>query len=170
MFKPGDYVVVSGCGVCRIDSIGHPALSCADPEINYYSLVPTNEKCRIHIPCTASDGRMRPIISKEGAYSLISGIPAIKVGKVKDRMRLSRYHEAIADGRPEALLPVIIEIYRCNMASISKGKGIEKYTEATLFRKAEEMFNCEISMAIGCEPSDVNGIIENLVNTAEKQK
>ncbi len=71
MYNPGDYVVVPGYGVCRIDSVGHPSLSPADVNVDYYTLSPLNEKCRIHIPCSASDGRMRPVIMKDKALALL---------------------------------------------------------------------------------------------------
>ena len=48
MYNPGDYAVVSRYGVCRIDSVGHPSLSCANPSIDYYTLSPVNEDCVIY--------------------------------------------------------------------------------------------------------------------------
>ena len=38
MLNPGDYAIVSGYGVCRISSVGHPSLPAADPARNYYTL------------------------------------------------------------------------------------------------------------------------------------
>lgn len=169
MYNPGDYVVVPGYGVCRIDSVGHPSLSPADVNVDYYTLSPLNEKCRIHIPCSASDGRMRPVIMKDKALALLAGIPSMQVNTRKNKLRLKRYQDAINDGRPEALLPMIMEIYRSNIDRLSKGKGFGNYTESAFFRKAEGMFNEEISLAIGCKPEEVNGIIKDLVKTAERQ-
>ena len=168
MYNPGDYVVVSGYGVCRIDSVGHPSLSLADQNIDYYTLIPLNEKCRIHIPCTASD-RIRPVILKDKALALLFEIPSIRVNTRKDKLRMVRYQNAINDGRPEALLPMMMEIYRSNIGRLSKGKGFGNHTESTFFRKAEDMFNEEISLAIGCKPEEVSGIIKDMVETAGKQ-
>ena len=111
MYNPGDYAVVSRYGVCRVDSVGHPSLSCADPSIDYYTLSPVNEDCMIYIPCNISEERIRPVIAKEQALSLIRSIPTIKTRKGKDKRRLLRYKEAMASGRPDALLPVIMEIW-----------------------------------------------------------
>ena len=169
MYNPGDYVVVSGYGVCRVDSVGHPSISIADQNVDYYTLIPLNEKCRIYIPCAASDSRIRPIIIKDKALALLSGIPSIRVNTKKDKLRMVRYQNAINDGRPEALLPMMMEIYRSNLERLSKGKGFGNYTESAFFRKAEGMFNEEISMAIGCKPDEVNGIIKDMVETAGKQ-
>ncbi len=169
MYNPGDCAVVSGYGVCRIDSVGHPSLSLADQNVDYYTLIPLNENCRIHIPCTAAENRIRPVIMKDKALTLLSGIPSMRVDTKKDKLRMVRYQNAINDGRPEALLPMIMEIYRSNIGRISKGKGFGNYTESEFFRKAEGMFNDEISMAIGCEPEEVNGIIRDMVETAGKQ-
>ena len=60
MFNPGDYVVVSGYGVCRVDSVGQLSLSCADRGRDYYTLNPVNDECTIHIPCDSDAGHMRP--------------------------------------------------------------------------------------------------------------
>ena len=162
MYNPGDYAVVSRYGVCRVDSVGHPSLSCADPSIDYYTLSPVNENCIIYIPCNISDERIRPIITKEQALNLIKSIPSIKIRKGKDKQRLLRYKEAIASGRPDMLLTVIMEIWQMNEDTIRKGKPISKITEATIFREAETMFNSEMGQVLGCSASDVPGVIMKL--------
>lgn len=168
MLNPGDYAIVSGYGVCRISSVGHPSLPAADPARNYYTLDSVHDNGTVHIPCDTSEEQMRPVISKEKALSLLSGIPSMKIKRNRDKTRLIRYNNAINDGRPEALLPVIMEIYQGNIEEIKKGKPIRNYTEATIFRKAEEMLNEELSIAMGCRPDDVTGIIRNVVETARK--
>lgn len=42
--------------------------------------------------------------------------------------------------------------------------------EASLFREAETLFNSEMGQALGCNPSDVPGVINEMVKTAERQK
>ena len=170
MYNPGDYAVVSRYGVCRVDSVGHPSLSCADPSIDYYTLSPVNEACMIYIPCNISEERIRPVITKEQALSLIKSIPSIKIRKGKDKQRLVRYKEAMASGRPDALLPVIMEIWQMNEDTIRKGKPISKITEAAIFREAEAMFNSEMGQALGCSASVVPEVIHEMVITAERQK
>ena len=170
MYNPGDYTVVSRYGVCRVDSVGHPSLSCADPSIDYYTLSPVNENCIIYIPCNISEERIRPVITKEQALSLIKSIPSIKTRKGKDKQRLLRYKEAMAAGRPDALLPVIMEIWQMNEDAIRKGKPISRITEATIFREAEAMFNSEMGQALGCRACDVPDVIHKMVTTADRQK
>ena len=170
MYNPGDYAVVSRYGVCRVDSVGHPSLSCANPSIDYYTLSPVNEDCVIYIPCNISNERIRPVITREQALSLIMSIPSIKIRRGKDKQRLVRYKEAMASGSPDVLLPVIMEIWQMNEDTIRKGKPISKITEATIFKEAETMFNSEMGQALGCSASDVPGIIHEMVTTAERQK
>ncbi len=170
MYNPGDYAVVSRYGVCRIDSVGHPSLSCADPSVDYYTLCPINEDCVIYIPCSIANERLRPVIAKEQALNLIKSIPAIEIKKVKDRQRTQRYKEAIASGNPAVLLPVIMEIWQMNEDTIRKGRPISRSTEAAIFREAETMFNSEMGQALGCSASDVPGVIHEMVITAERQK
>ena len=170
MYNPGDYAVVSRYGVCRIDSVGHPSLSCADPSVDYYTLSPVNEDCVIYIPCNISEERIRPVITKEQALSLIMSIPSIKIRRGKDNQRFVRYKEAMASGRPDVLLPVIMEIWQMNEDTIRKGKPINKITEATIFKEAETMFNSEMGLALGCSASDVPDVIHKMVTTAERQK
>lgn len=124
----------------------------------------------IYIPYNISEERIRPIITKEQALSLIRSIPSIKTSKGKDKQRLLRYKEAMASGRPDVLLPVIMEIWQMNEDTIRKGKPIRKISEATIFREAETMFNCEMGQALGCSASDVPDVIHKMVTTAERQK
>ena len=170
MYNPGDYDVVSRYGVCRVDSVGHPSISCANPSMDYYTLSPVSEDCVIYIPCNISEERIRPVITKEQALALIKSIPAIKTKKGKDKQRLLRYKEAMASGHPDALLAVIMEIWQMNEDTIRKGRPISKITEATIFREAETMFNSEMGQALGCNASDVPDVIRKMVTTAERQK
>lgn len=170
MYNPGDYAVVSRYGVCRVDSVGHPSLSCANPSIDYYTLSPVNEDCVIYIPCNISNERIRPVITREQALSLIRSIPSIKIRKGKDKQRLLRYKEAMAAGRPDVLLPVIMEIWQMNEDTIRKGKPISKVTEAIIFREAESMFNSEMGQALGYSAFAVPDVIHKMVTTAERQK
>lgn len=170
MFNPGDCAVVSRYGVCRIDSVGHPSLSWADPAVDYYTLRPLREDCVIHIPCNTSSGHLRPVITDVQALDLIKSIPSIRISKVKDKHRMQRYKEVVASGNPAMLLPVIMEILHLNEDRIQKGRPISGVTEASLFREAETLFNSEMGQALGCSPSDVPGVINEVVKTAERQK
>ena len=124
----------------------------------------------IYIPCNISEERIRPVIAIEQALSLIRSIPTIKTRKGKDKQRLLRYKEAMASGRPDVLLPVIMEMWQMNEEAIRKGKPISKITEAAIFREAEAMFNSEMGQALGCSASDVPDVIHEMVITAERQK
>lgn len=170
MYNPGDYVVVSRYGICRIDSVGHLSLSCADPSVDYYTLCPVSEDCVIYIPCSISSEHLRPVITKEQALDLIKSIPAIKIKKVKDKQRTQRYKDTVASCNPAMLLPVIMEIWQMNEETIRKGRPISRITEATIFREAELMFNSEMGHALGCSASDVPGVIHEMVKTAVRQK
>ncbi len=170
MYNPGDYAVVSRYGVCRIVSVGHPSLSCADPSVDYYTLRPLREDCVIHIPCSISSEHLRPVITEEQALDLIKSIPAIRIKRIKDRQRTQRYREAVASGNPAMLLPVIMEIWQLNEYTIRKGRPISRVTEATIFKEAEMMFNSEMGHALGCSAADVPGVIRRMVKPAARQK
>ena len=170
MYNPGDYAVVSRYGVCRIVSVGHPSLSCADPSVDYYTLRPLREDCVIHIPCSISSEHLRPVITEEQALDLIKSIPAIRIKRIKDRQRTQRYRDAVASGNPAMLLPVIMEIWQLNEDTIRKGRPISRVTEATIFREAEMMFNSEMGHALGCSAADVPGVIRRMVKPAARQK
>ena len=170
MYNPGDYAVVSRYGVCRIVSVGHPSLSCADPSVDYYTLRPLREDCVIHIPCSISSEHLRPVITEEQALDLIKSIPAIRIKRIKDRQRTQRYREAVTSGNPAMLLPVIMEIWQLNEYTIRKGRPISRVTEATIFKEAEMMFNSEMGHALGCSAADVPGVIRRMVKPAARQK
>ena len=59
-----------------------------------------------------------------------------------------------------------MEIWQLNEDTIRKGRPISRITEATIFREAEMIFNCEIGHALGYSAADVPGVIRRMVKTA----
>ncbi len=165
--RKGDYAAVPGYGICTVVSIGHPAIPNADPGTSYYTLCPEHDSSCLYIPVNADEACIRPIISKDEALALIGSIPGVKLCSGSDKFRIVRYREAIGIGTPDALLPLIMEIYQRNSVSISKGKGIKLPAEAHIFKEAEELFNDEMAHALGCAPSEIPRLIEEMVSTAE---
>lgn len=163
MYKAGDYVAVAGYGICRVVSVGFLTLSGADPSKKYYTLCSEHEGSLLYIPCEISAERMRPVISKENAVSLIKNIPLMKYDFGRDKQRILRYRQALQDGRPEVLLPVIRELYE-KWHDPFKKKSSGSMTENSIFREAEEMLNAEFAVALGCDSSEVPSLIERIVD------
>lgn len=146
MFSVGDYVVLKGEGLCRVEEIGHPACAKGDPDRLYYCLSPYQDDGRFYIPVD-SEGRIRPVIGKEEAEQLIRKAVKAPVSRAKgDRTASSRYRSAILSGEPETIMLVIREIF------IKNGKG---YVDNSIFREAESILYPELAIALGCEKVQV---------------
>lgn len=50
MFQPGEVIIYSGHGVCRVKEVGHPSIPGANPDKLYYKLAPVYEAGDIYIP------------------------------------------------------------------------------------------------------------------------
>lgn len=100
MFAPGDYVVKSLRGVCKINNIVNME-AVPGKNVAYYELYPVrDENAKIYVPVDRADEKMREVMSEEEARELIDRIPSINecwINSEREREKITR-----------RLLPVII--------------------------------------------------------------
>ena len=63
MFSVGEYVIYGYEGVCKVEEVGHPALSGLDRKREYYRLTPYYRGGTIYAPV---DGRIA-MVTKDGS-------------------------------------------------------------------------------------------------------
>ena len=78
MFKVGDYVIHGSHGACRVEKIGPVADMSLSEEKDYYTLTTCYSKSTIITPVDGTKVIMRPILTKDEAENLISGMKDIK--------------------------------------------------------------------------------------------
>ena len=77
MFAPGDYVVKSLRGVCKINNIVNME-AVPGKSVVYYELYPVrDENAKIYVPVDRADEKMREVMSEKEARELIDRIPNI---------------------------------------------------------------------------------------------
>ena len=76
MYEIGQLIVYGNEGVCRVEEIGTPQISCVDKHRDYYTLAPIYREGKVFTPVD-SKVFMRPVISREEALALIDRIPSM---------------------------------------------------------------------------------------------
>lgn len=165
MFNAGDWAVLSGYGICKVVSIGHPNSTGANATREYYTLVPQLDGGTVHIPVDMEGEKLRHPMTRAEAMALIDSIPRIRISSAKDKTRLQRYKNTVADGTPAQLLQMIMEIY--NNEKSRKGKGMT--ASDYVFRDAEQQLLSEMALALECKVEDVPSIIQSSI-TAKAEK
>lgn len=74
MFQIGELVVYGGEGVCRVESIGVPAIAGMDKQRQYYTLQPLYRSGQVLTPVDTKV-LMRPIMTAEAALAFIAALP-----------------------------------------------------------------------------------------------
>lgn len=166
MFSTGDWAVLSGYGICKVISIGHPKSTGADASREYYTLSPMIDGGTVYVPVDMAGEKLRQPMTRTEALALIDSIPRITVPKTKDRARLQRYKSTMADGTPAEMLKMIMEIYSLEN---SKGKNKGMTSTGYVFRDAEKLLLSEMALALDCEEAEVPAIIQSSI-TAKAER
>lgn len=164
MYQIGEYVVKTNNGVCRIEDIVHLNMSGVDEKKEYYLLVPIEDKgAKIYVPVDKAQENLRDVISDDDAWKLIRGIPQIEsIWIENEKLREQEYKAAMKDGRPEALVGIIKNLYYRSQARLAEGKKSTAVDER-YFRLAENALYSELAFAIGREKEDMDDLIKEVI-------
>lgn len=144
MFEIGQYIVKANTGVCRVTEIISYSLSEEEEKKDYYRLdLCGGKKGTVLVPLGSEKSNMRPVMTKEEAECLLSGIPEIAMMKItSERQREQEYKEAIKANDPNLLVAILKELYQRNRIRESEGKKVTalddryvKMAEAALFEE-----------------------------------
>lgn len=164
MFAPGDYIIYSGEGVCRVESIGPLDMSGANRSKEYYTLQPVYREGKIFIPVD-TNVFMRPVISHNEAEELIRHIPEIR-GEIYEnrnlRMLNEYYQSLLQTHNCEDMLELIKAVYAKQRENESAGKKPGLVDERYM-KRAEDILHGELAVALNIAKEDVPRYIANVL-------
>lgn len=164
MFQTGDLIIYGSTGVCEVTDIGQSKFPGEDQL--YYTLSPRYSSETIYIPVD-SPVFMRHVISREQAESLIGQIPNVRENTVHGdhRQVAEQYEASLKTHDCTELLRLIKTTYlktrRCVQSGRKPGQTDQRY-----LKRAETQLYGELAVALGIQPDEVKGYIENSVRTA----
>ena len=166
----GDYVVYGEVDICRVVKIGVPEIRPGADRPHYF-LETQFYKGMIYAP-TDTRVPMRPVISREEALSLISGMPAIEceISLSSDRKKLAEHYDALlAPHTCAALARTAKSIYEKYHGGSARGKAPNS-TESAYYKKASELLLQELSVAPGEPVERVQRRIEERLSPGEAMR
>lgn len=164
MFAPGDYIIYSGEGVCRVESIGPLDISGSNRLKEYYTLQPVYREGKIFIPVD-TNVFMRPVISRDEAEELIRHIPEVR-GEIYEnrnlRMLNEYYQSLLQTHNCEDMLVLIKAVYAKQRENESAGKKPGLVDERYM-KRAEDILHGELAVALNIAKEDVPRYIANVL-------
>lgn len=161
MFSVNDYVLYGSEGVCKVDSIGTPAISGLDDQKQYYTLLPVYKSGKIYTPVDSSI-LMRSVITKQAAQKLVDKIPHInaELDVPKDaKLAMSFYKNLIRTYECENLIMIIKHVFEKQRAFIELRKNIPA-VDLKYMKIAQDMLYGELGFALELDPKEVKSYIE----------
>lgn len=162
MFTPGDLIIYSGEGVCRVESIGPLDMSGANRSKKYYTLQPIYREGKIFIPVDTTVF-MRPVISRDEAEELIRHIPEIRgeIYENRNLRMLNEYYQSLLQTHScEDMLELIKAVYAKQKENESMGKKPGLVDERYM-KRAEDILYGELAVVLGI-PKE--GVLDYIVS------
>ena len=156
MFSVGEYVIYGYEGVCKVEEVGHPALSGLDRKREYYRLTPYYRGGTIYAPV---DGRisMRPVIAKKELESFIPTLPKLPVLEdvpTDGKLAAAYYRDILAAHNCRELLRLCKTLY-AKQTALAKNRKSVNATDLRNWKTAEDMVYGEFGFVLGMPPTDV---------------
>lgn len=164
MYRPGDLIIYSGEGVCRVECVGSLDLSGANKNKLYYTIQPIYREGKIFIPVDTTVF-MRPVISRQQADELIRRIPDIE-GEVYEnrdlRMLNEHYQSLLQSHNCENMLQLIKAVYTKQKENLAAGKKPGLVDERYM-KRAEDILYGELAVALDIPKDSVLDYITNIL-------
>lgn len=161
MFAPGDYVIYSVEGVCRVEEAGRLNVPGLDRTRDYYRLTPYYRGGVIYTPV---DGKaaIRRVLSKPDLQALLPQLPDLPElsdvpGDIKQQAGF--YRDILAGHDCLRLLQLCKTIYNKQKQLAGKRKTVSS-TELRSWKTAEEMLHQEFAFVLGIEPAEAKRYLE----------
>lgn len=154
----GETVVYGATGVCTIQEITEISFFNERPK-KYYVLKPLFNKqaAVLYVPFDNEEmtSRMKPVISRDEAMSLISSVDEKTIEWIDDKnVRKSMFNKIISSGTREEIIALIRLINQRRDELSAEGKRLNMQDEKAL-AEAERRMNAEIAVALNIEPDKV---------------
>ena len=166
MFQPGELLVYHATGVCRVEEICRPNLSGA-PKREYYLLKPLYQDGVISCPVDNSKVKIRPVISREEAETLIDLIPDLhaKTCRAPTLQALAqRYQTVIRDHDCRELIEMMMSVYAKQQQAEAQKRRLGLVDERFM-KQAERLLYGEFSAALGIPFEEVQPYIAHRIES-----
>lgn len=166
MYRPGDLIIYSSEGVCRVETVGPLDMSGANRDKLYYTIQPLYREGKIFIPVDTGVF-MRPVISRQEADALIRRIPDIE-GEVYEnrnlRMLNEHYQSLLQSHDCEDMLQLIKAVYAKQKETLAAGKKPGLVDERYM-KRAEDILYGELAVALDIPKEEV---LTYIISTLER--
>lgn len=169
MFQPGELIIYSNMGVCKVMEITVPSFCKVTERRQYYTLAPLEQQGTIFVPVD-SKVFMRPIITKEEADRLIDLIPSIQAEAFHSTVLqelTAHYSEALHSHDCGDLIELVMSIYAKKQYRQAKNQKFGTVDESFM-KRAEDLLYGEFSVALEIPKSAVPGYIAARVKAVGK--
>lgn len=157
MYQVGEYIVHPGQGVCKVDEV------VSDPQETYMLLpVGVRNPIRISFP-VASEGRLRPVLSKDEAEELIGEYAQMPVDDFTERSAVleeQHFKKQIRGGTCRDSVRVV-KTFRRRIAEVRSRNKKPPVAYERILKQASERSLSELSIALGITPDDVRALFES---------
>ncbi|MDB8801070.1 CarD family transcriptional regulator [Romboutsia sp. 1001216sp1] len=160
MYKIGEFIIYSNCGLCEVEDIGPLNISGINNKKDYYTLKPIYENGKIFTPID-TDIFMRAISTYEEVQQLIEGISSMEEMDCNEKnvnLLQSKYKCFIKNYECVDLLAVILGVYKKKYNGKKLGQVDEKF-----MKLAQGLINDEFSIALGISREEVEKYIKEKV-------
>ena len=157
MYQVGEYIVHPGQGVCKVDEI------VAQPQETYMLLpVGARHPMRISFP-VASEGRLRPVLTKAEAEELIGEYPQMDVDGFTERsaaLEEEHFKNQIRRGTCRDSVRVV-KTFRKRIAEVRARNKKPPVAYERILKQASERSLAELAIALDVTPDDVRLLFES---------
>ena len=153
MFTPGDYVVYSIEGVCRVEEAGRLNVPGLERGRDYYRLTPYYRGGVIYTP-VGGKATIRPVMTKTDVQALLTDVPT----DIKQQSGF--YREILAAHDCRTLLRLCKTIYNKQKQLAARRRTVSA-TELRSWKTAEEMLHQEFAFVLGKQPSEIKAYLED---------
>jgi CarD family transcriptional regulator len=157
MYQVGEYIVHPGQGVCKVDEI-------VDQPQETYMLLPVGARhpMRISFP-VASEGRLRPVLTKAEAEELIGEYPQMDVDGFTERsaaLEEEHFKNQIRRGTCRDSVRVV-KTFRKRIAEVRARNKKPPVAYERILKQASERSLAELAIALDVTPDDVRLLFES---------
>ena len=165
MYAIGDYIVHPGQGVCQVKDVTE------SPDA-LYKLMPVGQRHPVHISFpVASESRLRPVLSRDEAESIIDDYPVMALDDFSARnvsLEEEHYRHEIRTGSCRDSVR-IVKTFRARIDDLAQRNKKAPVAYERILKQARERSTLELSVALGCTPEDVVMLLQERIDEVASQ-
>ena len=164
MFEIGDYVLNATNGICKIKEIVELDMSGDKNLKSYFLLRPIDEENdKVYIPVDNADKRIRKVINKEEAVSIIEMIPEVEELSISnEKERETKYKTAVRSCEPDSVISLLKCLHIRNEQRAQAGKKSTAVDER-YGKMAEHNLNAELAFVLEKDKQEIKDIIHDML-------